>query len=100
MDEAVPPPSMTSQAGGTSQPPPLAPSDADLAEMDRQRVLDELRDKEQRLRLLIEGVKDYAIFMLDPDGRVASWNPTAERIKGYTAGEVLGRHFSIFYPPE
>ncbi len=51
-------------------------------------------------RLLVEGVKDYAIFMLDPAGRVVSWNPGAERIKGYAAAEVIGRHFSIFYPPE
>ncbi len=51
-------------------------------------------------RLLVEGVRDYAIFMLDPDGRVVSWNPGAERIKGYTAPEIIGRHFSVFYPPE
>ena len=51
-------------------------------------------------RLLVEGVRDYAIFMLDPDGRVVSWNPGAERIKGYTAAEIIGRHFSVFYPPE
>ena len=43
---------------------------------------------------------DYAIFMLDPDGRVATWNAGAERIKGYTAEEIIGQHFSIFYPPE
>ena len=54
----------------------------------------------QRFRLLIESVKDYAIFMLDPDGRVASWNVAAERIKGYRAEEILGEHFSRFYPPE
>lgn len=51
-------------------------------------------------RLLVESVKEYAIFMLDPDGRVVSWNRGAERIKGYAAAEVVGRHFSIFYPPE
>jgi len=54
----------------------------------------------QRFRLLIESVKDYAIFMLDPEGRVASWNVAAERIKGYRAEEILGEHFSRFYPPE
>jgi PAS domain S-box-containing protein len=51
-------------------------------------------------RLLVEGTSDYAIFMLDPDGHVASWNAGAERIKGYTAEEIIGRHFSVFYPPE
>ncbi len=55
---------------------------------------------EERFRLLVESVKDYAIFILDPDGRVSTWNPGAERIKGYTASEIVGRHFSIFFPPE
>lgn len=51
-------------------------------------------------RLFVEGVVDYAIFMLDPEGHVVSWNAGAERIKGYRADEILGRHFSAFYPPE
>ncbi len=51
-------------------------------------------------RLLVESVKDYAIFMLDPSGRVASWNAGAAGIKGYAAGEIIGRHFSVFYPPD
>ena len=55
---------------------------------------------EERFRLLIQGVKDYAILMLDPEGRVASWNIGAERIKGYTAEEIIGQHFSRFYSPE
>jgi len=59
-----------------------------------------LRQSEERLRLLIEGVKDYAIYMLDPKGAILSWNAGAQRIKGYAAGEVLGRHFSMFYPEE
>ena len=50
--------------------------------------------------LMVDSVRDYAIFMLDPDGHVASWNKGAQRIKGYTAGEIIGRHFSAFYPPE
>ena len=54
---------------------------------------------EERFRLLVESVKDYAIFILDPDGRVSTWNPGAERIKGYRASEILGKHFSTFYPP-
>jgi len=55
---------------------------------------------EERFRLLVDTVKDYAIFMLDPEGRVASWNTGAERLKGYHAEEILGRHFSCFYPPK
>jgi len=50
--------------------------------------------------LMVDSVRDYAIFMLDPDGHVASWNKGAQRIKGYTADEIIGRHFSTFYPPE
>jgi PAS domain S-box-containing protein len=57
-------------------------------------------DAAQRFRLLIETVKDYAIFILDPDGRVSTWNPGAERIKGYRASEIIGKHFSTFYPPD
>jgi PAS domain S-box-containing protein len=51
-------------------------------------------------RLLLDAVQDYAIFMLDPDGRVVSWNRGAQSIKGYTAGEIIGQHFSVFYTPE
>jgi diguanylate cyclase (GGDEF)-like protein/PAS domain S-box-containing protein len=57
-----------------------------------------LRDSEEKFRLLVDGVRDYAIFMLDPEGRVASWNTGAERIKGYAAEEIIGRHCSRFYP--
>ncbi len=59
-----------------------------------------LKRSEERFRLLVEGVAGYALFMLDVNGRVASWNEGAQRIKGYAADEILGRHFSIFYPPE
>ena len=54
----------------------------------------------ETFRLLVESVKDYAIFMLDPTGHVLTWNRGAEHIKGYSAAEILGRHFSLFYPPE
>jgi PAS domain S-box-containing protein len=67
---------------------------------DRRRQEDLLRQSEERFRLLIDSVKDYAIFMLDPEGRVMSWNAGAERIKGYTSAEIVGRHFSLFYPEE
>ncbi len=59
-----------------------------------------LRRSEERFRLLVSSVRDYAIFMLDPEGKIASWNEGAERIKGYRAEEVIGKHFSIFYPEE
>jgi PAS domain S-box-containing protein len=60
----------------------------------------DLRDSEERFKLLVESVRDYAIFMLDPEGHIVSWNAGAERIKGYTEDEIVGRHFSAFYPPE
>jgi len=60
----------------------------------------ELGQSEERFRLLVEGVRDYAIFMLSPDGRVVSWNEGAERIQGYEASEIIGKHFSIFYAQE
>lgn len=59
-----------------------------------------LRHSEERFRLFVEAVQDYAIFMLDPEGRVATWNIGAERIKGYQASEIIGQHFSRFYPEE
>lgn len=59
-----------------------------------------LRASEERFRLLVEGTRDYAIFMLDPQGHIISWNPGAERIKQYRAEEILGQHFSRFYPSE
>src|SRR5215211_3003218 len=60
----------------------------------------ELRQSEERFRILVEGVSDYAIFILSPDGSVVSWNEGAERIQGYEASEVIGEHFSIFYAEE
>jgi PAS domain S-box-containing protein len=59
-----------------------------------------LRRSEERYRLLIEAVKDYAIFMLDPEGYISSWNQGAKRLKGYDEKEIIGKHFSIFYPEE
>jgi PAS domain S-box-containing protein len=59
-----------------------------------------LRQSEERFRLLVEGVAEYAIFMLDVNGRVATWNVGAERIKGYKADEIVGQHFSLFYPSD
>jgi PAS domain S-box-containing protein len=59
-----------------------------------------LRHSEERFRLLVSGVRDYAIFMLDPQGIVTTWNAGAEHIKGYTAKDIIGSHFSRFYPPD
>jgi len=59
-----------------------------------------LRESEERFRLLVEAVQDYAIFMLDTDGHIKSWNAGAERIKGYKSAEIIGQHFSRFYPEE
>src|SRR6478752_5991546 len=59
-----------------------------------------LYDSERRFRLLVEGVIDYAIYMLDPDGIITNWNAGARRIKGYEAADVIGRHFEMFYLPE
>jgi PAS domain S-box-containing protein len=64
---------------------------------ERRREEQELRDSEERFRLLVEGVQDYAIYLLSPEGIVTSWNAGARRIKGYEAGEIIGRHFSNFY---
>lgn len=60
----------------------------------------QLRQSDEIFRLLVENVKDYAIFLLDPNGKVATWNQGAERIKGYQANEIIGEHFSKFYPAE
>jgi len=57
-------------------------------------------ESERRFRLLVQGVTDYAIYMLSPEGRITNWNTGAERIKGYAASEIVGEHFSRFYTPE
>jgi PAS domain S-box-containing protein len=71
---------------------------AELAEHERQAEI--LRQSEERFRLMVDGVKDYAILMLDRNGRVESWNAAAETIYGYTAREAIGSHFSRFYTTE
>ena len=80
----------------------LAAANRELeAEIDeRKQVEEDLRESEERFRLLVEGVKEYAIFMLDPDGRVVTWNAGAERVKGYAAHQIVGQNFARFYPPE
>ncbi|WP_410635668.1 PAS domain S-box protein [Amycolatopsis sp. cmx-4-83] len=67
---------------------------------DRRAAEVALRESEERFRLLVQSVVDYAIFVLDPQGRISSWNAGAERIKGYRVEEIIGQHFSVFYPAE
>jgi PAS domain S-box-containing protein len=67
---------------------------------ERRQAQEALYDSERRFRMLVQAVKDYAIYMLDPSGVIVSWNAGAERLKGYTADEIVGQHFSRFYTPD
>jgi PAS domain S-box-containing protein len=82
----------------TEEPPRCTALIRDITE--RKKAEAALRQSEERLRHLIEDVKDYAIYMLDSEGRVASWNAGAERMEGYRAGEIIGKPFSVFFTPE
>jgi PAS domain S-box-containing protein len=73
---------------------------AEHSTLEARRHQERVRESEERFRLMVEGVKDYAFFMLDPKGCVATWNEGAERVEGYRASEILGRHFSVFYTDE
>ncbi|RUU16261.1 PAS domain-containing sensor histidine kinase [Mesorhizobium sp. M7A.F.Ca.AU.002.06.1.1] len=70
----------------------------DLTE--RKKAEEEIRKNQEQFQRLVQGVTDYAIYMLDPEGVITSWNSGAERIKGYSADEIIGKHFSQFYTPE
>jgi PAS domain S-box-containing protein len=76
---------------------PLSGIASNLQQLDPMTAL---ADVEERFRLLVENVQDYAIFLLDSEGYIISWNRGAERLKGYKATEILGQHFSVFYPVE
>ena len=83
----------------TSRKAPMENSHQELQKevTDREIVTEKLKQSEERFRLLVEGVRDYAIYMLDPTGLIITWNAGAERIKGYSAREIIGKHFSCFY---
>ena len=66
----------------------------------RRAIEDARRDVEERFRLLVESASSLAIFDLDPEGRVSSWNEGAQRLKGYERDEIVGKHYSVFYTPE
>ena len=66
----------------------------------RRIVKEQLRESEERYRMLLDGIKDYAVFMMDTQGQIVSWNAGAERIKGYTAEQIIGRNFSCFFTPK
>jgi PAS domain S-box-containing protein len=73
---------------------------AEASALQTRSYQESLLRSEERFRLLVEGVEDYAIFMLDPEGHVATWNEGVKRINGYTAEEIVGKHFSVFYTQE
>ncbi|MEO8875280.1 MAG: PAS domain S-box protein, partial [Polyangiaceae bacterium] len=98
-DGSIFPIEATLSALETDEGPTIAGAVRDITT--RRKAEEQLRTSEQRYRLLVGAVKDYAIFMLDPTGHVTStWNEGAQRIKGYTSKEIVGQHFSVFYPPE
>src|SRR5690349_23009970 len=78
------------------------PSPPELIEaIDARRAAEEsLRRSRENFQVIAQGVRDYAIFMLDPSGVIITWNEGAQRIKGYTPDQILGKHFSVFYPEE
>jgi PAS domain S-box-containing protein len=92
----------TEELGGQENSDKLRPQD--IAAMEEKIQAHEgglaLQPSEERFHLLVDAVRDYAIFMLDPEGIIRSWNLGAERIKGYTSSEIIGEHFSRFYPEE
>jgi PAS domain S-box-containing protein len=78
----------------------LAESPTPITPIGQSRLADAIKHSSRIYQLMVDAVRDYAIFMLDPNGYVASWNQGAQRLKGYAADEIIGRHFSEFYPQE
>jgi hypothetical protein len=89
---------ITAVHDGTGQLRGFAKVTRDLTE--RRSAEERLRESEEMFRLLVASVRDYAIFLLDPTGHIVTWNAGAQRIKGYKPEEIIGKHFSIFYPQE
>jgi PAS domain S-box-containing protein len=88
-------------ASGLRANPPDTPSGGTpITPIGNSRLADAIKHGGRIYQLLVDSVRDYAIFMLDPQGYVASWNQGAQRIKGYSPDEIIGRHFSVFYPHE
>jgi PAS domain S-box-containing protein len=85
------------QPKGSDSP---AESTSPITPIGTSRLAETIKHGGRIYQLMVDSVRDYAIFMLDPNGYVASWNTGAQRIKGYTAEEIVGQHFSVFYPPE
>ena len=85
-------PISVSSAAASAAAPQRDSSGRELAEA--------LRESEERYRMLLDGIQNHAIFMMDAQGRILSWNAGAERIKGYTSDQIIGRNFSCFFPPE
>ena len=83
------------QRDDAGEPATIVEINADVTA--RRRAEARLRASEERFRMLVQGVRDYAIFMLDPGGQVSSWNEGAQRIHGYSEEEIIGSHFSVFY---
>jgi PAS domain S-box-containing protein len=80
--------------------PPDGEAPTPIIPIGNSRLSDAIKHGGRFYQLMVDSVRDYAIFMLDPNGHIASWNQGAQRIKGYTADEIIGQHFSVFYPPE
>src|SRR5512138_1538042 len=82
------------------KPPPPPPPELQEAIQARAAAEESLRRSRENFNLIAQGVRDYALFMLDPKGVIISWNEGAQRIKGYSREEIVGKHFSVFYPEE
>ncbi len=97
---AVPTPRIPVRELERRRPPSLLPRARAGRELEQQLVQTATQDSERRFQMLVQGVTDYAIYMLDPRGNITNWNAGAMRIKGYAADEIVGQHFSRFYTPE
>src|SRR4051812_7599646 len=86
--------------GHASQEAPARDGSLKAAITSKRKAETGLRESEDQFAKLVSGVRDYAVFLLDRDGNVLTWNTGAEHIKGYRAKDIIGRHFSVFYPSD